>query len=151
MAPEALDRVAPAGWRCLATLDGPRLAAYAFVERRPEGPHLFRAHTDPDLRGQRLFSRLTSSIASRLHAEGERTLTSSTAIGNRPSLRAHRAAGFVVAKRHLDLVVLGMSLRRLLAWARRRATAGGAGVARLLGRARRPAASGLPGRALRRR
>jgi hypothetical protein len=110
--PDLLDRIAPAGWSCHVAIDGGRVVSYAFVEARPDAPLLFRAYTEPDRRGEGLFRLVSVSVAASVFAAGARVLESSTRVGHAPSIRAHRAAGFHVARRRLDLVVFGFGLKR---------------------------------------
>jgi len=113
-----LDRVAPGGWRCFVATRDHAVLAHGFVQSHPASPLLFRVFTHPEHRGRRRFRTLVWSIAAQLRWEGERTLSSSTRLGNRSSVRAHRAAGFVVEARRLDVVLFGHSLRRLAGRAR---------------------------------
>jgi hypothetical protein len=110
--PDLLDRVAPAGWSCHVAIDGDRVVSYAFIEARSDAPLLFRAYTAPDRRGEGMFRLVSASIAASVFATGARFLESSTRVGHAPSIRAHRAAGFHVARRRLDLVVFGFGLKR---------------------------------------
>jgi hypothetical protein len=114
-----LDRVAPGGWRCFVATRDDDVIARNFVQRCPGRWLLFRGWTHPEHRGRRHFRTLVWSIAARLRAGGGRTLRSSTRLRNHASVRAHRAAGFVVEGRRLDVVVFGIGLRRLAGRARR--------------------------------
>jgi GNAT superfamily N-acetyltransferase len=107
---EPIDALAPMGWRCYAAIESQRVISHAFVEARADGPFLFRAFTEPDRRGEGIFSALTSFIAS--EARG-RALASSTRASNTRSLRAHRAAGFVVMRRRMRIFLFGLELQQL--------------------------------------
>jgi hypothetical protein len=112
-APGNADRVAPHGWRCfVAEIDG-RPAHISFVETRPGRPLLFGALTEPALRGRGLFRATVRFIAALLESEGAPALWSSVAGNNRPSVRAHRAAGFSVERRSVDVVVGAIRVRAL--------------------------------------
>jgi hypothetical protein len=91
----AIDAVAPRGWRCFAVLEAGRIVHSAFVQPTPTGPLLFRTVTVKERRGQGLFRLAARSVAFQLSQEGALVLRSSCARGNRASIRAHRAAGFV--------------------------------------------------------
>jgi hypothetical protein len=94
--PEALDRLAPEGWRAFAAVEDGRVVASSCVLWTPAGPLLFRAHTPPEHRGRRLFALVARTIAWHLSREQVGTaLRSSCARDNAPSIRAHEAAGFL--------------------------------------------------------
>ncbi|HXU63710.1 MAG TPA: hypothetical protein VN962_18560 [Polyangia bacterium] len=108
-----LDLAAPNGWRCfVAAIDG-RPRHVSFVETRPGRPLLFGAVTEPTARGRGLFAATVRFIAAALARDGVPALWSSVAGRNRPSVRAHRAAGFRVVRRTFDLRVAQISLRAL--------------------------------------
>jgi len=109
---ENLDEAAPEGWRCWMALDGSEVVHHSFVAPRPEGPLLFRVFTDPPRRRSGLFRHVVGTIGMALAREGERALYSSCGWTNTASLRAHAAAGFVVIRRRIDPIVLGVDVRK---------------------------------------
>lgn len=111
--PPEVDVAAPAGWRCFVAFDNGRPVHVSFVELRPGRPLLFGAITEPSARGRGAFRATVRHLAERLREADEVALYSSTAWTNRASLRAHRRAGFTTARRHVDLRLLGVSLRSL--------------------------------------
>jgi len=117
---DRLDAVAPAGWRCFAAFDGDTPVHVSFVEVRPARPLLFGAVTDPAARGRGAFRATIQYIAARLLEAGEVTLYSSVDWHNGVSLRAHTAAGFEIARRRVDVRVLGVSVRGAARWLLRR-------------------------------
>jgi hypothetical protein len=110
---EDVDAVAPNGWRCFAAFDRGTPVHRSFVELRPGRPLLFGAATEPGRRGSGAFRATVGVLASKLREDGEPGLFSSTSLSNRPSVRAHRAAGFNVVGRSFDVFVRGVSLRGL--------------------------------------
>lgn len=108
-----LDLAAPNGWRCfVAAVDG-RPRHVSFVETRPGRPLLFGVITEPAARGRGLFAATVRFMAAALAREGAPALWSSVSSRNRPSVRAHRAAGFTVVHRTFDVRVGQISLRAL--------------------------------------
>jgi hypothetical protein len=80
---------------------------------RPMAPLLFRVLTVPGRRGEGVFTQVVGHIAAVLASEGVPALYSSSGLRNTISRRAHQRAGFVVAGRCYDPVVLGVALRPL--------------------------------------
>jgi hypothetical protein len=120
---ESIDAVAPSGWRCFVAFEDGRAVHVSYVELRARAPLLFGAVTEPSARGRGAFRATVAHIAVVLRAAGESSLWSWTRGTNHGSMRAHRAAGFEIARRSLDARVLGRSARdgarRLLRAARR--------------------------------
>lgn len=112
---DELDRAAGAPWRCFVALRGPSLLHHSFVAMRSGHPLLFRVVTLPPFRSAGVFGATAASISRVLAAEGEPVLYSSCSSQNRRSLRAHRAAGFLVERRRFDARIGGISVRAALA------------------------------------
>jgi GNAT superfamily N-acetyltransferase len=108
-----LDAVAPSGWRCFVAFWEGAPVHVRFIETRPGRPLAFGDFTAPAMRKRGAYRAALAFVAARLHAEGEASLFSSVSGANRPSLRAHEAAGFVVVRRRFDVRVRGVSLRAL--------------------------------------
>lgn len=113
-APDQLDLVAPAGWRCFVGFERGAPAHVSFVETRPTSPLLFGSITERAARGRGAFRAAVAYVAERMREAGQPFLYSSVGWSNRASLRAHAAAGFVVVGRRIDLRVRGVSLRGLV-------------------------------------
>jgi hypothetical protein len=104
------DEMTAGRWRCFAAFDGETPVHQSFVQLRPGLPLLFAARTRADMRGRGAFRATVAHLARVLADAGEMTLASSTIRSNRASLRAHRAAGFVVHATTIDPVILGVSM-----------------------------------------
>jgi GNAT superfamily N-acetyltransferase len=108
-----VDAVAPAGWRGFVAFERGAPVSVSFVELRPRRPLLFGVVTEPAARGRGAFRATLRHVVARLREAGETSLFSSTGHKNRPSVRAHRAGGFAVFHRTIDVRVRGLSLRHL--------------------------------------
>lgn len=104
-----LDRVFNCPWRCFVTFSEGKAVHYRFVAFRPAEPHIFGAWTIPEHRNQGLSAEMIRSIASRLRAEGHRSLTAYSMSHNVASLTAQRNAGFRETSRRHSILLLGLS------------------------------------------
>lgn len=125
--PQIVRERLAAGRRCFAASVAGAIAAYGWVSQgteqigelertmhmRPGEAYIWDCATRPSWRGRGLYTALLRHIVATLHGEGLRRLWIGASLGNIPSIRGFRSAGFAPVLRLVYLRLLGLRYNRL--------------------------------------